>query len=127
MRLPFLVFDHSEDPQGCGSFDAMASVRQPQLVALRAEIAEVVDWAETAFAGQRAPLDEGGAWDRDLLEQTDAASPLWHVPTLSISGSAPFCAAFVQRFGLDQDHGGNQPRAAPTPGVTMRWFCYDCR
>ncbi|MDI1341126.1 hypothetical protein [Polaromonas sp.] len=101
MRLQFLVFDHSEDPQGGGSFDAMASVRQPQLVALRAEIAEVVDWAETVFAGQRTPLDEGGEWDMDLQEQTDAASPLWHVLTLSISGSALFCAAFIQRFGLD--------------------------
>jgi hypothetical protein len=101
MRLQFLVFEHSEDPQGGGSFDAMASVRQAQLAALRAEVAEVVGWAETAFAGQRAPLDEGGEWDMDLQEQVDAASPLWHVLTLSISGSAPFCAAFIERFGVE--------------------------
>lgn len=97
----FLDFDYSEDPQGGGSFDAIASVRQAQLAAVRAEIAEVLDWAEITFAGQRAPLDEGGEWDIDLQETMDRASPPWHVLTLSISGSAPFCAAFMQRFGLD--------------------------
>ncbi len=79
----------------------MASVRQAQLAAVRTEIAEVLDWAETAFAGQRAPLDEGGVWDLDLQERVDGASPPWHVLMLSISGSAAFCAAFIQRFGLD--------------------------
>ncbi len=100
MSLQFLEFDHSEDAGGTGTFDAMASVRQAQLVALRAEIAGVLDWAETEFSGQRAPLDEGGEWDVDLQEQTDGASPPWHVLTISISGSAAFCAAFVRRFGL---------------------------
>ncbi|GAB3476453.1 hypothetical protein [Polaromonas eurypsychrophila] len=103
MSLQFLNFDFSEDPEGGGTFDAMASVRSAQLAAARAEIAEVLDWAETAFAGQRAPLDEGGEWDVDLQEHADAASPPWHVLTLSISGSAAFCAAFMQRFGLDSD------------------------
>jgi len=101
MSLQFLDFDYSEDAQGGGTFDAMASVRQAQLAAVQAEIAEVLDWAEAVFAGQRAPLDEGGEWDLDLQEQTDASSPPWHVLSLCISGSAPFCAAFKQRFGLD--------------------------
>lgn len=101
MSLQFLDFDYSEDGQGGGSFDAMASVRQAQLAAVRAEVADVLDWAETAFAGQRAPLDEGGEWDLDLQERLDGAAPPWHVLTLSVSGSAQFCAAFMQRFGLD--------------------------
>jgi hypothetical protein len=101
MSLQFLDFEFSEDPEGCGSFDAMVSVRQEQLAAARAEIAEVMDWAETAFAGQRAPLDEGGEWDVDLQARADEAVPPWHVLTLSISGSAAFCAAFRQRFGLE--------------------------
>lgn len=96
----FLVFDYSEDPQGGGTFDAMASVRPAQLAAARAEIAEVMDWADTTFAGQRAPLEEGGEWDVDLQESSDPPSP-WHVLSLSISGSPAFCAAFTQRFGLD--------------------------
>ena len=49
MSLAFPDFDDSEDAQCGGSFDAMASVRQAQFVASRAEIAELVDWAETAF------------------------------------------------------------------------------
>jgi hypothetical protein len=102
MSLQFLEFDFSEDPDGGGSFDAMASVRPAQLAAVRAEIAGVLEWAETAFAGQRAPLDEGGEWDLDLQERVDGASPLWHVLTLSIGGSTAFCAAFIQRFGLDR-------------------------
>ncbi len=101
MSLQFLDFDYTEDPEGGGSFDAMASVRQAQLAAVRAEVAEVLDWAETMFAGQRAPLHEGGEWDMDLQQQVDGASPPWYVLTLSISGGAPFCAAFMQRFGLD--------------------------
>lgn len=99
MNLEFLDFEYSEDAQGCGTFEAMASVRQAQLAGVRAEIAEVLDWAETAFAGQRAPLDEGGEWDVDLQEQADGASPPWHLLTLSVCGSAAFCAAFRQRFG----------------------------
>jgi hypothetical protein len=98
MSLQFLEFDYSEDPDGGGSFDAMASVRPAQLAALRAEITEVLSWAEAAFAGQRAPLDEGGEWDLDLQERVDETSPPWHVLTLSLSGSAQFCAAFRQRF-----------------------------
>ncbi len=97
----FLDFDYSEDPQGSGTFDAMASVRHDQLAAVRAEITQVLDWAEAGFAGLRAPLDEGGEWDVDLQEQTDGASPQWHVLSLSISGTAPFCAAFRRRFSLD--------------------------
>lgn len=101
MSLQFLDFDYSEDGQGGGSFDAMASVRQAQLAAVRAEVAEVLDWAETTFPGQRAPLDEGGEWDMDLKERLDGAVPPWHVLTLAISGSAQFCAAFMRRFGPD--------------------------
>ncbi|WP_395055835.1 hypothetical protein [Polaromonas sp.] len=101
MSLQFLDFEYSEDSQGGGSFDAMASVRPAQLDAVRADIAEVLRWADTAFAGQCAPRDEGGEWDVDLQEQSDGASPPWHVLTVSISGSAHFCSAFRQRFGVD--------------------------
>ena len=49
MSLAFLDFDDSEDAKCGGSFDAMASVWQAQLAAVLAEIAEVLDRAETAF------------------------------------------------------------------------------
>jgi hypothetical protein len=100
--LNFLDFDYSEDPQGGGTFDAMASVRPEQVTAVRAEIAQVLDWAHAAFPGQQAPLDEGGEWDVDLQEASegDTAAP-WQTLTLVISGSPQFCAAFRQRFGAD--------------------------
>jgi hypothetical protein len=60
-------------------------------------------------------------------EQADGVSPPWNVLTLSISASEPFCAAFLQRFRLDQDQSGNQSRAAQDLGLTMRWFCYRLR
>ena len=104
MSLQFLDFDFSEDPEGGGTFDAMASVRPAQLAAVRAEISVVLNWAETSFAGQRAPLDEGGEWDVDLQQRIDGGSSAWHVLTLSICGKASFCAAFVRRFGLDADN-----------------------
>ncbi len=101
MSLQFLDFEYSEDALGAGTFEAMASVRQAQLDAVHAEIAQVLDWAHTVFAGQRAPLDEGGEWDFDRQEQSDGASSPWHVLTVSITGSVQFCSAFMQRFGVD--------------------------
>jgi hypothetical protein len=101
MSLQFLEFDYSEDPAGGGTLDAMASVRPAQLAAVRADIAEVLNWAEATFPGQRGPLEDGGEWDADVQERVEATSPPWHVLTLCVSGSAPFCEVFRQNFGLD--------------------------
>lgn len=121
MGLNYLDFDYSEDEQGLGSFDAMASTSAAQVAAVRTEIARVLDWAHAAFPEQRAPLDEGGEWDYNLEGQQEwtaveamaydeatgqfssqlgpAGAPL-HTVTLSLSGSAQFCEAFRMRFGL---------------------------
>lgn len=97
--MGFLEFDYSEDAQGVGTFDAMASVRSGQVAAVRAEVAQVLDWAHGAFPGLRAPLDEGGEWDFNLQEQQEeGAAPRWHTLTLSMGGGPQFCAAFRQRF-----------------------------
>jgi hypothetical protein len=122
MALNYLDFDYSEDAQGNGSFDAMASTPAPQVAAVRAEIAQVLDWAYEAFADMRAPLDEGGEWDynlegqqewtaheaigydpatRQFSSQLSPAGAPRHTVTLSLSGSAQFCEAFRRRFGLD--------------------------
>lgn len=122
MSLDYLDFDYSEDEQGHGTFDAMASTNAQRVAAVRAEIARVLDWAHAAFPGLRAPLEEGGEWDYQLEGQQewsahealnyDEATRLFssqlspagaprHAVTLSISGSPQFCAAFRQRFGLD--------------------------
>lgn len=122
MTLNYLDFDYSEDVQGIGTFDAMASTWPQQVTAVRAEIALVLDWAHAAFPGMRAPLDEGGEWDFNLQGQQEwtahesidynehtqqftvqlsPAGPPRHTVTLSLSGSPQFCAAFRQRFGQE--------------------------
>lgn len=106
MPLKFLEFDYSEDPQGWGTFDAMASVRPDQVAAVRTEVVQVLEWAHAAFAGLQAPLDEGGEWDFNLQEQEEdageaAAGRSWYTLTLSVVGSPQFCAAFRARFDPD--------------------------
>ena len=101
MPLNFLDFDFSEDTQGVGVFDAMATVRAQQIAAVRAEVDEVLGWANKAFAGRRGPLEDGAEWDYDLQEmQEDAPGEPWHTVTLSISGTEAFCAAFREAFDL---------------------------
>lgn len=121
MSLHFLEFDYSEDAEGWGAFDAMASVREAAWPTLQAEAAAVLAWAHGAWGGRRS-LDEGGDWDCQL----DAAQE-WNVPwdvdyddsraalvcrageagpprftlTLTLSGSPAFCAALRDRFGLE--------------------------
>ncbi|MDI1269796.1 MAG: hypothetical protein PSV40_11940 [Polaromonas sp.] len=96
--MHFLEFDYSEDAQGVGTFDAMASVRPDQVAAVRTEIVQVLEWAHSAFPGLQAPLDDGGEWDFNLQEQEEEAGDRWYTLTLSMGGSPQFCAAFRQRF-----------------------------
>ena len=120
--LHYLDFDYSEDAHGHASFEAMASVPGHRVAAVREEIARVLDWAHAAFPDLRAPLEEGGEWDYQLESQQEWTVPERlnydevtgkftaqpgepgeprHVLTLSLSGSAQFCEAFRQRFGVD--------------------------
>ena len=120
--LDWLDFDFSDDAQGHGSFDAMASVGQAQWPALQAELARVLDWAHREFAGARAPLDAGGDWDFELQGVQEVPTPLEvdydegagrvtlqpGTPgaariTLSVTltGTPAFCDAFRRAFGLD--------------------------
>jgi len=99
--LKFLEFYYSEDPQGVGTFEAMASVRPDQVATVRAEIVQVLEWAHADFPGLQAPLDEGGEWDFNLQEQEEEAGERWYTLTLSIGGSAQFCEAFRARFDPD--------------------------
>lgn len=101
MTLDYLDFDYSEDTEGIGVFDAMASVRPQHLAAVRAEVEQVLGWANDVFAGRRAPVEDGGEWDYDLQEmQEESPSEPRHTVTLSISGTEAFCAAFREAFDL---------------------------
>ncbi|MBC7701987.1 hypothetical protein [Aquabacterium sp.] len=121
MPLNYLDFDHSEDTQGIGTFEAMASVGPGQVPAVHAEIVQVLAWAFEHFPDSHGPLSEGFEWDHDLQGQQehsasesivfDERSGLLvvmpdppgiprHTITLSISGLPDFCLAFRQRFEL---------------------------
>ena len=118
--LRYLDFEATEDEQGHGSFDAMAAAAPPQWPALQAEVVRVLDWAHARF-GAPAPLEEGGEWDYALdgVSEVTTALEVRHVPgeaalalrpgrsepprvtlTLTVRGSAGFCAAFRDTFGL---------------------------
>jgi hypothetical protein len=120
MALDFLDFDFSGDPEGHGSFDAMASAAPAQLGALQAEVVQVLAWAERQF-GPAAALDEGGVWDYALRGVRELATPLavQYVPgaatlqmqpgepdpprttlMLTVSGTETFCVAFRDAFAL---------------------------
>ena len=61
MPLNYLDFEYSEDADGNGTLDAMASVLPAQLPALQSEIAAVLAWAHAHWPGACAPLEDGGA------------------------------------------------------------------
>ena len=99
MTLRWLDFDYSEDTEGIGTFDAMASSAPAHMADVEAEIAAVIAWAEATFPNGRGVLEDGADWDCDvqeLHEDDDRRRTL----VLSISGTAAFCEALRERFGL---------------------------
>jgi hypothetical protein len=122
MTLHYLSFDYSEDTEGVGSFEAMASTWPEQVPAVHAEIVRVLDWAHDAFPDARGPVAEGGDWDYDLHGVREFTAPEQlgydaatrqlavqagspgkprHTVTLLVSGTEAFCSAFRQAFWLE--------------------------
>ncbi|MBT9511515.1 MAG: hypothetical protein IV104_04125 [Acidovorax sp.] len=123
MRLNYLDFDYSEDADGTGTFDAMASALPAQLAALHAEITQVLAWAHQHWPDACGPSEDGGEWQYDLQGVQEVSTPLVLVLlpdtadghlrstpgqpapprttlTLTISGSTDFCAALRDAFGI---------------------------
>ena len=95
MALSYLIFDASDDGEGTGSWEAMASVRAADVVAVLAEVASVMSAAQTDAPGPRGALDEGGAWDAEHQVQSDGD---WTTVTLTITGPWEWGEALVERF-----------------------------
>ena len=100
MVLQYLIFDASDDGEGNGSWEAMASVRAPQLSAVRAEVQRVLLGAEVNNPGPRGPLDSGGVWDADQHTQTDADRT---TVTFTLVGPWTWGEALLAHFGADGD------------------------
>ena len=120
MTLDYLDFDYSEDEEGTGTWDAMASVKAERVPALAAEIAQLLRWANQKFAGRQGAAEDGFDWDYDLQAQDDDGEPLpahfdkatgqlnlqasaagFTTVNLSISGSAHFGDALRESFELE--------------------------
>ena len=95
MALSYLIFDASDDGEGTGSWEAMASVRAADVVAALAEVASVMSAAQTDAPGPRGALDEGGAWDAEHQVQSDGD---WTTVTLTITGPWEWGEALVEHF-----------------------------
>ncbi len=95
MPLNYLIFDTSDDGEGTGTWEAMASVRAADVPAVLAEVQAVLSWAGQHSPGPRGPLDEGGAWDADQQVQAEGE---WTTVTLTITGPWEWGEGLVGRF-----------------------------
>ena len=100
MPLRWLDFDYSEGNDDTGTFDALASVLEPQAAEVEAEIAQILAWADATFPDRRGPAHDGGEWDADLQVVHEADNGGARVVfALSISGSPAFCEALRAHVG----------------------------
>lgn len=121
MTLDYLDFDYSEDTEGVGVFDAMASTGAQQVAAVQAEVVQVLAWAHENFGAPAGPVGDGGTWDFNLQGMQESSLPLAfgfdaealrlqvepgtpgavrHTLSLAVSGTPEFCAALREAFEL---------------------------
>lgn len=99
--MQYLIFELSEGDDGVAALEAMASTRADSREAVMAEVRQVLDWAWRAFPGGHGPVEEGGVWDHELLEQEEAGG--WCTVTLTLSAAPVFVEAFLAAFGGEDD------------------------
>ncbi len=71
MQLQYLIFDASDDGEGTGSWEAVASVPPDELSTVMVEVRAVEAAAQSDAPGPRGALDDGGAWDLDVQTLPD--------------------------------------------------------
>lgn len=98
-----LTFDLTDSSDDILTLEAMASTREAEHAAVMAEVAQVLAWAQAEFGRRQGPVEDGNAWDHELLVQHEAGG--WVTVTLTFSASAEFAEAFQAAFGdaNDQD------------------------
>lgn len=95
--MQFLSFEASDNADGVVTLEAMASTQAPHREAVMAEVRQVLDWARSAFPHTQGPAEDGMDWDQDLQVSEEPGG--WHSVTLTLTASARFAEAFVERFG----------------------------
>jgi hypothetical protein len=96
--LTLALTDSSDD---IFTLEAMASTREAEHAAVMAEVSQVLTWAQTNFAGRQGPVEDGHAWDHELLIQHEAGG--WITVTLTFSASPEFAEAFQTVFVSPED------------------------
>lgn len=96
MTLQYLIFDASDDGEGLGSWEAMASVHARDVPRVLAEIDALVAAAEADRPGPCGPLDGGGAWDIDVQQSTEGQ---WHTLNVTLAGPWDWGEALLARLG----------------------------
>ena len=94
----YLIFDASDDGEGTGTWEAMASVRADDLAAVVAEVDAILACATANEPGPRGPLDEGGSWDADLLTTKEGD---WHTVTLTVTGPWEWGEALMKELEVE--------------------------
>ena len=83
MQLQYLIFDASDDGEGTGSWEAMASVRADDVPVVMVEVHSVEAAALADAPGPRGALDDGGVWDLDIQTRPDGAGRVSVTMTLT--------------------------------------------
>ena len=95
--LRYLSFDLTDGSDDILTLEAMASTQQAEHAAVMAEVEQVMAWARATFGARQGPVEDGHAWDHELLVQSEAGG--WITVTLTISAGAQFVEAFLPVFG----------------------------
>lgn len=95
--MRYLTFDLTDSSDDILTLEAMASTGETGHAAVMAEVEQVLAWAQAGFGGRQGPVEDGNAWDHELLVQHEAGG--WVTVTLTFSASAEFVEAFRSRFG----------------------------
>ncbi|WP_298009487.1 hypothetical protein [uncultured Aquabacterium sp.] len=93
--LHYLTFEISEDTDGIGTAEGMASTDAAAHAQALAEAQTVLVWAQAHSPLGHGPLEEGFEWDHDLQISREGD---WHTVTLTLSGTMAFLDAFRERF-----------------------------
>lgn len=95
--MDYLSFDLVEGTDGVSTLEAMASTRADAHAAVMAEVRRVLDWAWQQFPDRHGAIEDGMAWDHELVEREEDGG--WHTVTLTLTGDADFVHAFGEAFG----------------------------
>lgn len=95
--LRYLTVDLTEGSDDVLTLEAMASTREAQHAVVMAEVDQMRAWARRQFGGRQGPVEDGHAWDDELLVQREADG--WITVTLTLSASPEFAEAFMAVYG----------------------------